>query len=139
VGLSLLNTALNAVQLVAAVRRRVAAVRRRVALLIKLRVDHARPLQLAAAHKHEGESSITDELLVGGDEVFEIDEEDMELDVVMIMSSEGNQSFPPECDEDLFWNSDGAAFGTELVEGPSDIMLAEAQQDPPKEMEEFTD
>ncbi|CUG92933.1 GP46-like surface antigen, putative [Bodo saltans] len=130
-GLSMLNMTLNAVQLVAAVRRRIVS-------LLKLRAEYATSLQLSSS-KFEPSSS-TDELLFPGDEIFDInvDEEAMELDAVMMMSGEGDEmSSPSGCDDDLFWNSEGAAFGTELVEGPSDIMLAEALQELPMEEEGY--
>ncbi|CUE68223.1 Hypothetical protein, putative [Bodo saltans] len=51
----------------------------------------------------------------------------VELDAIMLMRAEdADGEWNQQCDDGLFWNSDGAAVGTELVEGHSDIIRTDA-------------
>ncbi|CUG87556.1 GP46-like surface antigen, putative [Bodo saltans] len=108
-GLSLLNTALNAVQLLAAVRRRIV-------LLLKLRYERAQLLH-GFASSHQSQPFAAVDLFRDSKSLA------LELDAVMLKAAEESDNESHQlCDNGLFWNSDGAAVGTELVEGHSDII-----------------
>ncbi|CUG87576.1 GP46-like surface antigen, putative, partial [Bodo saltans] len=115
VGLSLLNTALNAVQLVAAVPASMV-------LFFELRLRHA---QISVGPDHQNDHlnrSLEAVDLLCGDKSLSL-----ELDAAMLMMTEDadGELYQPLADG-LFWKSDGAAVGTELVEGHSDIIRTDA-------------
>ncbi|CUG77729.1 GP46-like surface antigen, putative [Bodo saltans] len=118
-GLSLLTMTLNVVQLMAAVRRRIV-------MLPKVRSERAESLLL----DRQSKPLIAVDLLLE-DKSLEVDADDElrqscddDLDAVMLKAAaeESDNESHQLCDSGLFWNSDGAAVGTELVEGHSDII-----------------
>ncbi|CUG87568.1 surface antigen, putative [Bodo saltans] len=112
VGLSLLNTALNAVQLLAAVRRRMV-------LCFELRLKHA---QISVGPDHQNRSLEAVDLLCG-DKSLTVE---MDAAMLMMMTEDADGELYQPLADGLFWNSDGAAVGTELVEGHSDIIRTDA-------------
>ncbi|CUI12946.1 transmembrane protein, putative, partial [Bodo saltans] len=104
-GLSLVTMVLNVVQLIAAVHRRIV-------LLFKLRKSHARASQLYVGPDHESK-------LVDDDTPVSVE---LHASPLMVAEDSDNTFLQsPDDDDGLFWNSDGAAVGTALVEELSDI------------------